>query len=69
MLGLVFVVRIDAVADLLPLVPFVGWLAYHRVARLAAASRCGSLLGLRIRRVRLPVLTCPYTEARRFRPR
>jgi len=45
-MGLVLVVRIDAIADLLPLVPFAGWLAFHRqrVWRPLAIGVCGGLL-------------------------
>jgi hypothetical protein len=60
-LGLVFVVRIDAVADLCPLVPLVGWLAYHRAhgwRRLAS----GLLLGLAVGGFDCLVLTLPYTK-------
>jgi hypothetical protein len=60
-LGLVFVVRIDAVADLAPLVPLVGWLAYHRAhgwRRLAG----GLLLGLALGAFDCLVLTLPYAK-------
>ena len=60
-LGLVFVVRIDAVADLFPLVPLFGWLAFHRVVgwRHFAA---GLLLGLAFGGFDCLVLTYPYAQ-------
>jgi hypothetical protein len=60
-LGLVSVVRIDAVADLFPLVPLIGWLAYHRAhgwRRLAS----GMLLGLALGAFDCVVLTLPYAK-------
>jgi hypothetical protein len=60
-LGLVFVVRVDAVADLFPLVPFVGWLAYHRVAAWRPLTY-GLLLGLALGGLDCVVLTLPYAE-------
>ncbi|HEY0871257.1 MAG TPA: hypothetical protein VGD55_12725, partial [Acidothermaceae bacterium] len=60
-LGLVFVVRIDAVADLFPLVPFVGWLAYHRIVGWRRFAG-GMLLGLAFGGFDCLVLTYPYTQ-------
>jgi hypothetical protein len=60
-LGLVFVVRIDAVADLFPLVPLVGWLAYHRITGWRRFAG-GLLLGLAFGGFDCLVLTYPYTE-------
>jgi hypothetical protein len=60
-LGLVFVVRVDAVADLFPLVPFVGWLAYHRVVGWRRFAG-GLLLGLAFGGFDCLVLTYPYTQ-------
>jgi hypothetical protein len=60
-LGLVFVVRIDAVADVFPLVPFIGWLAYHRVLgwkRLAS----GLVVGLAFGGFDCLFLTYPYAQ-------
>jgi hypothetical protein len=55
------VVRIDAVADLLPLVPFIGWLAFHRQRAwkpLALGLGAGLLAGA----FDCVVLTWPYTK-------
>jgi hypothetical protein len=60
-LGLVFVVRIDAVADLFPLVPFVGWLAYHRILGWKRFAG-GLLLGLGFGGFDCLVLTYPYAQ-------
>jgi hypothetical protein len=60
-LGLVFVVRIDAVADLFPLVPLFGWLAYHRITGWLRFAG-GLLLGLAFGGFDCLVLTYPYTE-------
>jgi hypothetical protein len=60
-LGLVFVVRIDAVADLFPLVPLVGWLAYHRIVGWRRFAG-GLLLGLAFGGFDCLVLTYPYAE-------
>jgi hypothetical protein len=60
-LGLVFVVRVDAVADLFPLVPFVGWLAYHRIVGWRRFTG-GLLLGLAFGGLDCLVLTYPYTK-------
>jgi hypothetical protein len=60
-LGLVFVVRIDAVADLFPLVPFVGWLAYHRVVGWKRFAG-GLVLGLAFGGFDCLFLTYPYAE-------
>ncbi|HEY8730135.1 MAG TPA: hypothetical protein VIL94_11165, partial [Acidothermaceae bacterium] len=60
-LGLVFVVRIDAVADLLPLVPFIGWLAYHHVAGWRKLT-WGLVTGLAFGALDCLVLTFPYAE-------
>jgi hypothetical protein len=60
-LGMVLVVRIDAVADLLPLVFFVGWLAFHRQSAwrwLVVGVGLGLLLGL----FDCVVLTLPYVK-------
>jgi hypothetical protein len=58
-LGLVFTVRIDAVADLCPLVPFVGWLAFHRVIGWRRFA-VGILVGLAFGGFDCLVLTYPY---------
>jgi hypothetical protein len=58
-LGLVFVVRIDAVADLFPLVPLFGWLAFHRVVGWRGFAG-GLLLGLAFGGFDCLVLTFPY---------
>jgi hypothetical protein len=60
-LGLVFVVRIDAVADLLPLIPFIGWLGYHRVAGWRHLM-WGVVAGLAFGALDCLVLTFPYAE-------
>ncbi len=60
-LGLVFVVRIDAVADLLPLVPFIGWLAYHHVVGWRSLM-WGVIVGLAFGALDCVVLTLPYAE-------
>jgi hypothetical protein len=60
-LGLVLVVRIDAVADLFPLVPFVGWLAYHRIVGWGRLTG-GLLLGLAFGGFDCLVLSYPYTQ-------
>jgi hypothetical protein len=60
-LGLVFVVRVDAVADLFPLVPFVGWLAYRRIVGWRRFTG-GLLLGLAFGGFDCLVLTYPYTQ-------
>jgi len=60
-LGLVFTVRIDAVADLFPLVPFVGWLAFHRVLGWKRFAG-GLLLGLAFGGFDCLFLTYPYAE-------
>ncbi len=60
-LGLVSVVRIDAIADLLPLVPFIGWLAFHRQPAwkpLALGLGAGLLVGA----FDSVVLTLPYAK-------
>jgi hypothetical protein len=60
-LGLVFVVRIDAVADLFPLVPLFGWLAFHRVVGWRGFAG-GMLLGLAFGAFDCLVLTYPYAQ-------
>ncbi len=60
-LGLVLVVRIDAVADLFPLVPFFGWLAYHRVVGWRGFAG-GMFVGLAFGAFDCVVLTLPYTR-------
>jgi hypothetical protein len=60
-LGLVFVVRIDAVADICPVVPFVGWLAFHRVAGWRRFA-IGILAGLAFGGFDCLVLTFPYAD-------
>jgi hypothetical protein len=60
-LGLVFVVRIDAVADLFPLVPLFGWLAFHRVVGWRGFAG-GLLLGLAFGGFDCLVLTYPYAQ-------
>jgi len=60
-LGLVFVVRIDAVADLLPLVPFIGWLAYHHVVGWRSLM-WGVIVGLAFGALDCVMLTLPYAE-------
>ncbi len=60
-LGLVFVVRIDAVADLFPLVPLFGWLAFHRVVGWRHFAG-GLLLGLAFGGFDCLVLTYPYAQ-------
>ena len=60
-LGLVFVVRIDAVADLLPLIPFIGWLAYHRVTGWRKLT-WGLVTGLAFGGLDCVVLTLPYAQ-------
>ena len=60
-LGLVFTVRIDAVADLFPLVPFVGWLAFHRVLGWKRFAG-GLLLGLAFGGFDCLFITYPYAE-------
>jgi uncharacterized membrane protein required for colicin V production len=60
-LGLVFVVRIDAVADLFPLVPLFGWLAFRRVVGWRGFAG-GLLLGLAFGGFDCLVLTYPYAE-------
>jgi hypothetical protein len=60
-LGLVSVVRIDAVADLVALVPFVGWLAYHRVAGWKRLQY-GLLAGLGVGAFDCLLLTLPYMK-------
>ncbi|HEY3926111.1 MAG TPA: hypothetical protein VGL75_16220 [Acidothermaceae bacterium] len=58
-LGLVFTVRIDAVADLFPLVPFVGWLAFRRVLGWKRFAG-GLLLGLAVGGFDCVFITYPY---------
>ena len=58
-LGLVFTVRIDAVADLFPLVPFVGWLAFRRVLGWKRFAG-GLLLGLAFGGFDCLFITYPY---------
>jgi hypothetical protein len=58
-LGLVFTVRIDAVADLFPLVPFVGWLAFHRILGWKRFAG-GLLLGLAVGGFDCLFITYPY---------
>ena len=60
-LGLVSVVRIDAIADLLPVVPFVGWLAFHR-QRVWRWLAVGTAVGLLVGAFDAVVLTLPYTR-------
>jgi hypothetical protein len=60
-LGLVSVVRIDAVADLLPMVPFIGWLAFHR-QRAWRALALGLGAGLLVGAFVCVFLTLPYTK-------
>jgi hypothetical protein len=60
-LGLVFVVRIDAVADLFPLVPLFGWLAFHRVVGWRRFAG-GLALGLAFGGFDCLVLTYPYAK-------
>ena len=60
-LGMVLVVRIDAVADLLPLVLFVGWLAFHR-QRVWKSLVVGVGLGLLVGVFDCVVLTLPYVK-------
>jgi hypothetical protein len=60
-LGLVFTVRIDAVADLFPLVPFVGWLAFHRILGWKRFAG-GLLLGLAFGGFDCLFITYPYAE-------
>lgn len=60
-LGLVFTVRIDAVADLCPLVPFVGWLAFHRILGWKRFA-VGILVGLAFGGFDCLVLTYPYAQ-------
>lgn len=60
-LGLVFTVRIDAVADLFPLVPFVGWLAFHRILGWKRFAG-GLLLGLAVGGFDCLFITYPYAE-------
>jgi hypothetical protein len=60
-LGLVFTVRIDAVADLCPLVPFVGWLAFHRILGWKRFAT-GIVVGLAFGGFDCLVLTLPYAE-------
>ncbi len=60
-LGLVFTVRIDAVADLFPLVPFVGWLAFHRVLGWKRFAG-GLLLGLAFGGFDCLFITYPYAK-------
>jgi hypothetical protein len=60
-LGVVSVVRIDAIADLLPIVPFLGWLAFHRQRAwrwLAAGTAAGLLVGV----FDAVFLTLPYAK-------
>ncbi|HZV27080.1 MAG TPA: hypothetical protein VFG00_12410 [Acidothermaceae bacterium] len=60
-LGLVFTVRIDAVADLFPLVPFVGWLAFHRILGWKRFAG-GLVLGLAFGGFDCLFLTYPYAQ-------
>jgi hypothetical protein len=60
-LGLVSVVRIDAVADLIALVPFVGWLAFHH-RKAWRPLAIGLALGLLAGAFDCVVLTLPYTK-------
>lgn len=60
-LGLVSVVRIDAVADLLPMVPFIGWLAFHR-QRAWRALALGLGAGLLVGAFVCVFLTLPYAK-------
>jgi hypothetical protein len=60
-LGLVSVVRIDAIADLLPLVPFVGWLALHRLREWRSLSY-GLGAGLAVGALDCLFLTLPYAK-------
>ncbi|HWF40628.1 MAG TPA: hypothetical protein VN683_00965 [Acidothermaceae bacterium] len=60
-LGLVFTVRVDAVADLFPLVPFVGWLAFHRILGWKRFAG-GLLLGLAFGGFDCLFITYPYAE-------
>lgn len=60
-LGMVLVVRIDAVADLLPLVFFVGWLAFHR-QRVWRQLVVGVGLGLLVGLFDCLFLTLPYVK-------
>lgn len=60
-LGLVSVVRIDAIADLLPLVPFIGWLAFHR-QRAWKPLAVGLGAGLLVGAFDSVVLTLPYAK-------
>jgi hypothetical protein len=60
-LGLVSVVRIDAIADLLPLIPFAGWLAFHR-QRAWRALAIGVGAGLLVGAFVCLFLTLPYTK-------
>jgi hypothetical protein len=60
-LGLVSVVRIDAIADLFPLVPLFGWLAFRRAVGWRRFAS-GILLGLVFGAFDCLVLTFPYTK-------
>ena len=60
-MGLVSVVRIDAVADLLPLVPFIGWLAFHRQREWRVLA-LGVVLGMLAGAFDCVVLTLPYAK-------
>ena len=60
-LGLVSVVRIDAIADLFPLVPLFGWLAFRQTIGWRRFAG-GILLGLAFGAFDCLVLTFPYTE-------
>lgn len=60
-LGLVSVVRIDAIADLLPMVPFIGWLAFHR-QRSWQPLALGLGVGLLVGAFDGVVLTLPYAK-------
>jgi hypothetical protein len=60
-LGLVLVVRVDAVADLFALVPFLGWLAFHRVREWRSLG-LGMLIGLAAGGFDCLVLTLPYAK-------
>jgi len=60
-LGSVSLVRIDAAADVLPIVPFVGWLAYQRQREWRYLAG-GVVLGLLAGAFDCVFLTWPYTK-------
>ena len=60
-LGLVSVVRIDAIADLLPLVFFIGWLALHRLREWRFLA-WGLGAGLFVGALDCQFLTLPYAK-------